>query len=115
MAAVSTALLPWLFLLVGALATYAWRGLGVMLSGRVNADSPVMRWVAAVAYAMLAGLIIRMIVLPAGSLAAISLIDRLGASAVTVVVYFITRRSIVLGVAAGAATLILLLYLRHGI
>ena len=111
----SSALLPWLFLLVGAAATYVWRGLGVMLSGRVNVDSSIMRWVAAVAYALLAGLIVRMIVLPAGSLAAISLLDRLGATAVTVVVYFITRRSIVLGVAAGAATLILLLYLRNGV
>jgi branched-subunit amino acid transport protein len=115
MAAMSSALLPWLFLLVGAVATYVWRGLGVMLSGRVNADSPMMRWVAAVAYALLAGLIVRMIVLPAGSLATISLVDRLGATAVTVAVYFITRRSIVLGVAAGAATLILLLYLRNGV
>ena len=111
----SSVLLPWLFLLVGAVTTYVWRGLGVMLSGRVNVDSPVMRWVAAVAYALLAGLIVRMIVLPAGSLAAISLIDRLVATAVTVVVYFVARRSIVLGVAAGAATLILLLYLRNGV
>ena len=113
MAAVSTVWLPWLFLLVGAVTTYVWRGIGVMLSGRINADSPVMRWVAAVAYAMLAGLIIRMIVLPAGSLAAISLLDRAGAAAVTIAVYFITRRSIILGVAAGATTLILLLYLRQ--
>ncbi|MDY0882121.1 AzlD domain-containing protein [Dongia soli] len=110
----SSVLLPWLFLLVGAVATYIWRGLGVMLSARINGDSPIMRWVAAVAYAMLAGLIIRMILLPAGSLATISPIDRLGAAAVTVVAYFVTRRSIVLGVAAGAATLILLLYLRNG-
>ncbi|TXH39110.1 MAG: AzlD domain-containing protein [Rhodospirillaceae bacterium] len=107
--------LPWLFLLVGAVATYAWRGLGVMLSGRINADSPVMRWVAAVAYALLAGLIVRMIVLPAGALAAISLVDRVGAAAVTVIVYFLARRSIILGVGAGAATLILLLYLRNGV
>lgn len=104
----------WLFLGVGTVATYAWRGLGVLLSGRINADSPGMRWVAAVAYAMLAGLITRMIILPAGSLASIALLDRLGAAAVTVAVYFLARRSIVLGVAAGAATLVLLLYIRQG-
>ena len=77
----------WPYLLVGAVVTYAWRGLGVLLSGRINADSPGMRWFAAVAYAMLAGLIIRLIVLPGGPMAHVPLIDRGAAAAMTVAVY----------------------------
>jgi branched-subunit amino acid transport protein len=99
----------WPYLLVGAVATYLWRGLGVMLSGRINADSALLRWFSAVAYAMLAGLIIRLIVLPGGSLATVSLIDRGVATIVTVIVYLLTRRNIALGVAAGTATFILCL------
>jgi len=97
----------WPYLLVGAMVTYAWRGLGVLLSGRINADSPGMRWFAAVAYAMLAGLIIRLIVLPGGPMAHVPLIERGVATGVTVIVYFLARRNITLGVAAGTLTLIL--------
>ncbi len=100
----------WPYLLVGVLVTYVWRGLGVMLSGRLNADSPLLRWVAAVAYAMLAGLIARLIILPAGPMAAASLTARLIAAGMTLIVYLITRRNIVFGVTAGTLTLILELY-----
>lgn len=101
----------WPYLIVGAFVTYAWRGLGVALSGRINADGPAMRWFAAVAYAMLAGLIARLIILPAGPLQHIPLVDRLAAAVVTIIVYLLTRRNIALGVAAGTLTLILILQL----
>lgn len=97
----------WPYLILGAVVTYAWRGVGVLLSGRINADSPGMRWFAAVAYAMLAGLIIRLIVLPGGPMAHVPLLERGIAAAVTVIVYLIARRNIALGVAAGTLTLIL--------
>jgi branched-subunit amino acid transport protein len=100
----------WSYLLVGAVGTYLWRGLGVMLSGRINADSALLRWFSAVAYAMLAGLITRLIILPAGSLAHVPLIDRGAATIVTVLIYLVTRRNIALGVAAGTLSLIALLY-----
>ncbi len=103
-------LLPWLFIAVAALCTYLWRALGVLLSGRIDVESPGMRWVAAVAYAMLAGLIARLIVLPAGVLASVPLGDRLLAVAATLAVYFLTRRNIAIGVMAGALTLIVLLW-----
>ncbi|HVJ40748.1 MAG TPA: AzlD domain-containing protein [Dongiaceae bacterium] len=99
----------WPYLLTGVLVTYLWRGLGVLLSGRINADSPAMRWFAAVAYAMLAGLIARLIILPAGPLAHVALWERSAAAIAALIVYLLTRRNIVFGVAAGTMTLILCL------
>lgn len=99
----------WPYLLVGALATYLWRCLGVLLSGRINADSALLRWFTAVAYAMLAGLIARLIILPAGPLSHVALWERSAAAIAALIVYLLTRRSIICGVAVGTATLILCL------
>src|SRR3546814_9582946 len=44
---------PYILVIVGGLATYFWRALGVALSGRIDADSRLFEWVACVAYAML--------------------------------------------------------------
>jgi branched-subunit amino acid transport protein len=105
-------LYPWLVIAASALATYAWRGVGVLLSGRIDVDSAVFRWVSAIAYALLAALIARMIVLPIGPVATTALVDRLGAVAAAVAIFLLTRRNLLLGVAVGAAVLMLLTYLR---
>jgi branched-subunit amino acid transport protein len=104
----------WPYLLIGALTTYFWRATGVALSGRLNPDSTLMRWVAAVAYAMLAGLIARLIVAPQGTLGTTALWLRLSAAALALLVYFLCRRSIVCGVAAGTLWLILATSLTAG-
>jgi branched-subunit amino acid transport protein len=96
----------WWFLLVGGLVTYGWRAAGVALSGRIDPNSALMRWVACVAYALLAGLIARLIVAPQGALGETALWMRLSSAGVALIVYFIFRRSIVLGVTAGALWLI---------
>jgi branched-subunit amino acid transport protein len=108
-----TSAYPWLVLLAGAVATYASRGVGVLLSGRIDAEGPLFRWIGAVAYALLAALIARMIVLPIGPLAATALVDRLGAAAAALAVFLLTRRSLLFGVLAGAATLMLLASLQN--
>jgi branched-subunit amino acid transport protein len=98
-------------LLAGVFAvTYAWRGAGVALGNRINFESAAFRWISAVAYAMLAGLIARMLLLPQGQLAETPLPDRLGAAAVALLVYFLTLRNTLLAVLAGAATLVLLTF-----
>lgn len=97
---------PWLVLATGAAATYFWRGLGVALSGRLRADSQVMRWIACVAYALLAGLIARMIVLPAGPLAETTLTARLTGAGVALVLFFGLRRHLLIAVGAGALALV---------
>lgn len=91
-----------------AAATYFWRWLGVLLAGRLNPNSALVSWVGAVAYAMLAGLIARIIVLPIGPLATTSTAARLGATAIAVALFYLTRRNLILGVAAGGVALVLL-------
>ncbi len=99
---------PYVLMTVGALATYFWRGLGVAISGRVNAGSRLFEWVACVAYALLAGLIARMIILPSGPLAEAASADRIAAAVVALAIFFLTRRNVGLGVAAGAGALVLM-------
>ena len=99
---------PYLLMTVGALATYFWRALGVALSGRIDAGSRLFEWVACVAYAMLAGLISRMILLPNGPLADTATADRIAGAAIALAIFFFTRRNVGLGVAAGAGALVLI-------
>jgi branched-subunit amino acid transport protein len=102
-----------LALAVGALVTYAWRGLGVLLSGRIDPDGPLFAWTACVAYALLAALIARMIVLPRGDLADTAALDRLLAAGLALACFFwVTRRNMLLSVAAGSGALVLLTWLR---
>lgn len=100
----------WVVILIvaGGLATYFWRALGVALSGRVDAGSRLFEWVACVAYALLAGLIARMILLPNGPLADAAAPDRIAGAVVALAIFFVTRRNIGLGVAAGAGALVLM-------
>ncbi len=77
-----SALWAWSVLMLAAIGTYAWRGLGILLSGKLSQDSPMFRWVSCVAYAMVASLVIRIIVLPVGVLAQVPLSYRLIAAGV---------------------------------
>jgi branched-subunit amino acid transport protein len=99
---------PYLLVVVGGLVTYFWRALGVALSGRIDAGSRLFEWVACCAYAMLAGLIARMILLPNGPLAGTATADRIGAAVIALAIFFLTRRNVGLGVAAGAGALVLI-------
>ena len=103
----SSPLWAYVLITVGGLATYFWRALGVALSGRVNAGSRLFEWVACVAYALLAGLIARMVILPNGPLAETASADRIAGAVVALAIFFLTRRNIGLGVAAGAGALVL--------
>ncbi|HYD98291.1 MAG TPA: AzlD domain-containing protein [Alphaproteobacteria bacterium] len=99
---------PWAALAIAAAATYLSRFLGVALSGRIRPEGALFQWVGCVAYALLAGLIARMIVLPVGPLAETSLPARLAACALALAVFFALRHNFLAGVAAGGATLMLI-------
>lgn len=103
----------WLLLLPCALATYFWRGLGVLLAGRLRVESELFRWVECVAYAMVTGLIARMVVMPTGTLASATLIERLLACAVALLCYWLTRKNLFAGVASGTVVIVLMSYLRN--
>jgi branched-subunit amino acid transport protein len=99
----------WLLLGVCALATYAWRGLGVFISGRIDARSEAFAWISSVAYAMIAGLIARMLVMPTGELAQLTALERtLGSAAAFVAFFGFSRRNLFAGVLAGAVAVWLL-------
>ena len=96
----------WLLVIASALGTYAWRGLGAFLSGRIAVASELSDWIACVAYAMLAGLMSRIVFMPTGMLAATLLADRLIACAVAVAAYHLARRNLLVAVAVGVATMV---------
>lgn len=97
-----------------ALATYLWRGLGILVSGRVRMDSEFFIWAGCVAYALIAGLAVRILLLPTGTLAATPLPDRLVACVIALIVYFVFRRNLFVGIAAGFVALVTLVAMRSG-
>ena len=97
-----------------AAGSYVWRGLGVWVADRIDVESGWFRWITCVAFAMIAGLMARVILLPVGELAHTSLAQRLAGVAVAVLVFRIARRNLGVGVLAGAATLPVLGYLGWG-
>ena len=102
----------WIVILVGAAATYLWRALGVALSGRIDPEGLLFRWVGCVAYAVLAGLIARMILLPVGSLAGTPLLSLMAAAAAALTVFYLARRNLLLGVVTGGTALTLLGFIK---
>jgi branched-subunit amino acid transport protein len=96
----------WMLLLVCGAATYLWRGPGVLISAGISPGSEVFTWIACVAYAVIAGVVSRMLVMPTGVLAETTMLERAGCSAVALAVYFlVTRRNLFAGVIAGAVAL----------
>ena len=61
----------WIALVGACIGTYFCRAIGVMLSKSINQDSEIFRWLAAVTYAMVATLTVRLILLPVGLLATV--------------------------------------------
>ncbi len=103
----------WVLVLACAAGTYLWRALGVAVAGRLDPNGEVLTWMGCVALAMIAGLVSRMLVEPVGVLATTSLLERLGATACGVVVYFaLTRRNLLAGVVGGCVVIVLLQLLR---
>ena len=98
----------WLLLLLCALGTYALRALGVLLSGRISVHGDLFTWVTCVTYAMIAGLVMRIIVMPAGLLATSLLAHRLLACALGLAAYYLARRNLLVAVGVGAVALVAL-------
>jgi branched-subunit amino acid transport protein len=96
----------WVLVLASAAASYVWRGLGVLLSGRIRVESELFNWVACVAYAMVAGLIMRIIVMPTGLLAQSLLTDRLLACVVALAAFYASRKNLFIGVITGVVVVI---------
>lgn len=99
---------PVLIITLAAIASYASRGLGALLSGRISPDSAVVDWITCVTYALMAGMVVRMIALPIGALTTTPDWMRLVSTVIGLAVFFTSRRNVAAGVAAGSLTLALL-------
>jgi len=91
----------WLILLGAIAATYFWRGIAVPLSTKIDPNSRAFEWMTCVTYALLAGLISRMIFLPFGDLASTPVSERVIAVAIALVAFFLFNRNLLVGVGAG--------------
>ncbi|HEY5215779.1 MAG TPA: AzlD domain-containing protein [Pseudolabrys sp.] len=108
MNAVVAELWPYLvLLLVGFLPNEIWRLLGLVLARGIDEESEIVVWSRAVATAILAGVIAKLILFSSGALASIPLPVRVGAAVCGFLAYLAMRRSVFAGVIVGEASLLL--------
>ena len=91
-----------LLVLVGFLPSEIWRLLGLVAARGVADESELFMWVRAVAIAVLAGVIAKIIL---GTLASVPLVIRLCAIVGGFAAFVIVRRSVLAGVVAGEVVL----------
>jgi hypothetical protein len=92
--------------LVGFLPADVWRLLGVIIGRGLDEQSELLVWVRAVATAVLAGVIAKILFFPPGSLAAMPLWIRLAAIGCGFAAFLVVRRSVFAGIATGEAVLL---------
>jgi hypothetical protein len=98
---------PYLVLiLVGFLPSDVWRMLGIVAARGLNEESEVLLWVRAVATAVLAGVIAKIVFFPPETLAAVPLAARLASMVVGFGAFLLARKSVFAGVATGEVVLL---------
>ncbi len=100
----------WLLLLGAVAGTYLWRGLGVIFASRIDPQGPAFQWITCVSYAMLSGLIARMIFLPVGPLTEVPLSYRVAGIVAGLAVFLLFRQRLLPAVGAGLLVFIALIY-----
>ncbi|WFU49641.1 AzlD domain-containing protein [Sinorhizobium terangae] len=98
----------WAYLFIaiaGWLATDIWRWLGVLAGERLREDSEALNWVRAVATALVAAVIAKLVLYPTGVLEQSPLWLRLGAVALGAIAFFLARQKPAVGIATAIATL----------
>ena len=84
-----------LVILVTSFATYLSRFLGVVSSEKIDETSKLFKWFNCIAYSILAALIARMIVFPAGVLQNADLWLRLFVVIICIIVYLLSKKNLV--------------------
>ena len=84
-----------LVILVTSFATYLSRFLGVVSSEKIKETSKIFKWFNCIAYSVLAALIARMVIFPAGELAESSIVIRLFVVAISVAMFLVTKKNLV--------------------
>ena len=97
-----------LVILVTSFATYLSRFLGVISSEKIKETSKIFKWFNCIAYSILAALIARMVVFPAGELAESSIFIRLFVVTLCVLMFLFTKKNLVYPTVLSAILLSLL-------
>ena len=97
-----------LVILVTSFATYLSRFLGVVSSKRINETSKIFRWFNCIAYSILAALIARIVIFPAGVLEEADLLFRLLVIIGGIILYLLTKKNLVYPTVLSAIILALL-------
>ena len=84
-----------LVILVTSFATYLSRFLGVVSSEKIRETSKIFKWFNCIAYSVLAALIARMVIFPAGELAESSIFIRLFVVTLCVLMFLFTKKNLV--------------------
>ena len=95
-------------ILVTSFATYLSRFLGVISSEKIKETSKIFKWFNCIAYSVLAALIARMVVFPAGELAESGILIRLFVVAVSVTMFLFYKKNLVYPTVLSAILLALL-------
>ena len=95
-------------ILVTSFATYLSRFLGVVSSEKIKETSKIFKWFNCIAYSVLAALIARMVIFPAGELAESGILIRLFVVAVSVSMFLFTKKNLVYPTVLSAILLALL-------
>ena len=95
-----------LLVLLGYLPNEVWRVFGLVLARGLNEDSEIVIWSRAVATAILAGVIAKLIVFSPGALLSIPLPVRVTAVMCGFIAFLAVKRSVFVGVAVGEAALL---------
>ena len=100
-------LTPYLLLIViGVLPNEAWRFLGLVLARELDEGSQGVLLARAIATAILAGVVAKLILFSAGALGSVPLPIRVGAAVCGFLAFLAGRRSVFVGVAVGELALL---------
>ena len=96
-----------LLIMVGFLPNEAWRMIGLALARGIDEDSEILVWVRAVATAIMTGVVGKLVVFAPGALAQVPLPVRIGAVALALLAFLLTRRSVLAAVTVGTGAVAL--------
>ena len=89
-------------------ATYLCRAVGVFSARNINTTSPVFTWIKCVSIGIISAVISKIILFPVGILSETELENRIVATIVTLVVYFLFKKNVIFGIFSGVITFLLI-------
>lgn len=102
-------------LAICAVAHEPWRWMGFVLGRNLSVASPIFLWVRAVATALVSGLVMKLVVFPAGTLASVPGSVRLTALVGGLALYRLCGNRLAAGVAGGSVLLAAIEFARAGL